>query len=308
MRLTRLLLILFCLSGSAFARPEIKVAVTVDDLPRHRNLPHGKTKVAVAMKMLSIFRKHHVPQVYGFINAKKIDDDPSLNEVLKLWRAEGYPLGNHTYSHKSLNEVSLAEFQKDIEDNESILGKLGGQTDWKYFRYPNLHEGNTLEKRNSVREFLQLRGYKIAQVTVDFEDWSWNDPYARCENKQDQVSLKWLRETYLQTARDQLDRAEIMMQGLFHRSVPQVLLLHIGAFDSEMLDELLTSYEKKRVKFIPLSEAISDEIYSQDPGLPGPWGSELTFQIMKARHLTLKDLGLTPYQGYPGNKLKGICL
>lgn len=295
------------LLGMAIAHAEIKVAVTVDDLPHHGPLPDGVSRQDIAKKMLKAFEKHHVPEVYGFINAGKYEETNVSYEVLKLWRDSGYPLGNHTYRHGDLNEVSLAEFKREIDQNEPLLAKLSAGLEWKYFRYPFLREGDSLKKRNAIRSYLKEKGYTIAQVTIDFEDWSWNAPYARCKKSGDLKTIAWLEETFLRNAGDMLERAEKASRGLFKKAISHVLLLHIGAFDAEMLDRLLSLYERAGVRFISLSQAGRDEIYSIDPALPARYGSEFIFQVMNSRGLSLQDIGLERYSGYPQRELSEAC-
>lgn len=296
-----LLLSLF-LALPAYA--EMKLAITVDDLPEHGNLPPGVTREQIATKMAAVFQKHKVPEVYDFINAGKANTEA----VLKIWRSAGFLLGNHTYLHEDLHKTSLEKFTQSISRNEAMLEKMSGGHDWHYFRFPFLREGNDLDKRNGVRKFLRDAGYKIAQVTIDFEDWSWNNPYVRCLAKGDNKSIAWLSETYLKNAEDQMDRAKIVGHALFQREIPQILLLHIGAFDTEKLDELLTRFEAKGVEFISLAEAAKDPMYDFNPRVLGPRGLEFTYQVMKARGLKLKDVGLKPYDGYSLKKLEATCL
>lgn len=290
-----------------FSHATIKVAITVDDLPTHGALPPHTSREAVAKKMLRVFQKHKLPDVHAFINAGKVEVNHESYEVLNLWKKSGYSFGNHTYLHPDLNKVSVEEFKKQIEQNEPMLAKLSPTKNWKHFRYPFLREGDTLEKRNAIRSFLKEKNYQIAQVSIDFEDWSWNDPYARCKKIGDKNKVQWLEKTYLQNATEQLDRAEAVSHALLQRSISHILLLHIGAFDTDMLDQLLTAYEKKGVQFITLDEANSDEIYSIDPALAAKYGSEITYQIMKSKGLTLKDLGLDPYTHYPEKELEQVC-
>jgi len=290
------------------ALASIKLAITVDDLPTHGKLPPKVTREDIARKMVAVFKKHKVPSVYAFINAGKVEERHESMEVLQIWKDAGYPFGNHTYLHKDINKVSLEEYEAEIDKNEPMLKALSGSEDWKFFRYPYLHEGDSLEKRNAVRKYLSDRGYKIAEVTVDFEDWSWNDPYARCMEKNDSKSIQWLKETYLDYANQALDIEEILSKALFKRSIQHVLLLHIGAFDAEMLDELLTNFEKKGVEFIPLSKALNDKVYAQDPGVALPKGDEFTYQVMKSHALKSKDIGLPQASRYPGKKLDEVCL
>lgn len=305
MKIISLSFLLLCFSSVSQA--SIKVAVTIDDLPTAAALPSGVTWPEVANKMLSALKKHKVPEGYAFINAGKVTPQNGAFEVLKLWKDAGYLFGNHTFQHNDLNNLSFKEFQNAIVANEAMLKNLMVTKDWKYFRYPYLHEGNTLEKRTAVRNYLKSNGYKIAQVTIDFEDWSWNNPYARCMNKGDLKSVNWLKQTFLKNSEDILERSVQLTRALFNRDIPHILLLHIGGMDGEVLDSLLTSYEKKGVEFIPLSQAMTDEIYTIDPGIVWDHGSEFPYQILKSRNLTLKDVGMLPYQGYPENELLSIC-
>src|SRR5467141_1087147 len=98
-------LYLAILCAWVLAQPTLsqQVAITVDDLPSHGALPPGMTRVDVARTILKALKDAHAPKVYGFINAKKLELHPEDIEVLKLWRGAGFPLGNHTYAHLSLN-------------------------------------------------------------------------------------------------------------------------------------------------------------------------------------------------------------
>ena len=96
-------LIILLISISAHAKT--KVAITVDDLPKHSEIPSYTSRIEVARKILEALKKNSVPEVYGFINAESVERDPSLVEVLKLWTSYSYPLGNHTYSHQDLNKI-----------------------------------------------------------------------------------------------------------------------------------------------------------------------------------------------------------
>ena len=92
---------------------------------------------------------------------------------------------NHTYTHLDFTKNSVEDFQREILRNEPALELLMPPeqckaADWRWFRYPYLHEGDTLEKRRAVRAFLRVNGYRIAQTTIDWEDYLWNSAHARC--------------------------------------------------------------------------------------------------------------------------------
>jgi peptidoglycan-N-acetylglucosamine deacetylase len=116
---------------------------------------------------------------------------------------------------------------------------------------------------------LHARGYVVAPVTIDFSDWVWNEAYARCVATGDSGAVAVLRQRFLRDAQVALDWSERSARLLIGRSIRHVLLLHLGAFDALMLDDLLTMYERRGVRFIPVAEALTDPIYSIDPGMTG---------------------------------------
>ena len=111
-----------------------EVALTFDDLPAHGPVPEGLSRVEIIKSILKDLKAAHAPQVYGFINAGKLEQAPADLEVLKLWRAAGFPLGNHTYTHPSLNKISAKDFEQNIEKNEAELKSLMDGKDWHWLR------------------------------------------------------------------------------------------------------------------------------------------------------------------------------
>jgi peptidoglycan/xylan/chitin deacetylase (PgdA/CDA1 family) len=301
-------LILLMLSLSFNVHATTKVAITIDDLPIHSDIPKTMSRVDVAKEMLATLKEEKIPEVYGFINASKAEFQPETKEVLKLWIDAGYPLGNHTYTHMDLHQHSAIEFEKDIAINEKMLKELGDKYNWKVFRYPYLREGETMDKRNAIRKYLADNHYQTAQVSIDFEDWSWNDPYVRCLTKNDKKSLEWLEKTYQQDAIVKLEEAKKMSTALLKRDITHILLLHIGVFDAKMLKSLIRNYREHDVEFVSLSEAMKDDVYKNDPAIAQKWGSEILQQIRKARNLTMKDLGMEVYRGYSLEELEKRCL
>ena len=176
------------------------MAVTFDDLPAHGPLPPGMTRLEIAQSILKTLKRENLPPVYGFINGGRGAEDPDSLSVLQAWQTAGQPLGNHTWAHLDLNKESAEEFGAEVLKNEPLLKSLMSSEDWHWLRYPFLHEGDTLEKRRAVRAWLFARGYKIAEVSMDFEDYLWNEPYARCVANHDEASIRKLHDSYLAVA------------------------------------------------------------------------------------------------------------
>jgi peptidoglycan/xylan/chitin deacetylase (PgdA/CDA1 family) len=288
--------------SSAAGQQRAEVAITVDDLPVHGDLPAGMTRAEIAKKMIEAFKAKGVPGVYGFVNAKNIGGDQEKADVLATWANSGFALGNHTFSHIDLNSSTVQAFEDEIAMNEAPLRALMGTRDWHWFRYPFLHEGDTLEKRHAIRKYLTDHGYKIAQVTLDFGDYAWNNPYARCVAKQDAQSIEWLKSSYLNTAREDIALDRKLSVMLFGRDIKYVLLLHIGALDSIMLPDLLDLFKKQGFDFISLEEAQKDTAYQSDPDAALLHGGTFLEQLTEA-----KQLMYPPHAERPMEKLDAIC-
>ena len=282
--------------------PTQEVALTFDDLPSHGPLPPGMTRIDVAKSIIATLKAANAPQVYGFINAVKLQQVPEDRAVLEEWRAAGYLLGNHTWSHMSLTDSTAEAFEKEIVANEQALRSLMGKDDWHWFRYPFLWEGETLEKRDAVRAYLKDHGYRVAQVTLDFEDYAWNAPYARCVAKSDQKSIEWLKSSYLDTARQYIELDQKMSQMVFGREVKHVMLLHLGGFQTVMLPQLIDLLKQKGFRLVTLDEAESDPAYQSNPNAALKYGGTLLEQTVEAQHLTYP-----PVPPKPMTELDAVC-
>jgi peptidoglycan/xylan/chitin deacetylase (PgdA/CDA1 family) len=154
----------------------LQIAFTFDDLPAHGPLPPGENRPEPVRSILATLKAENMPPVYGFVNGFRVAEYPYQLHILQAWIASGNPLGSHTWSHLSLDDNSAKKFIANIAENEPILRKVNPAGDWHWFRYPFLDEGNTLAKRVAVRDYLSAHHYKVAEVTMDFEDYLWNEP------------------------------------------------------------------------------------------------------------------------------------
>jgi len=262
-----------------------KVALTFDDLPAHGPLPEGLTRVDIIKSILHALQAAKAPPIYGFINAKRSSESPDNPQVLQLWRDAGYPLGNHTFSHIDSFTNTVEAFEQDLLSNESTLQGLMKDQDWHWLRFPFLREGDTAEKHHAIEAFLKEHGYKVAEVTLSFGDYAYNEPYARCVAKKDQQGIALLKQSYLGGAADSLSDGQKMARLIYGRDIKHVMLLHIGGFETVMLPQLLDLLKQRGFKLITLPEAESDPAYAVDPDLPSNWGGTFLQQMMRAKHL-----------------------
>jgi peptidoglycan/xylan/chitin deacetylase (PgdA/CDA1 family) len=273
--------------GRADAR--VRVAFTFDDLPVHAALPPGVGRIDIARSILAALRAHHVPPTYGFVNAKGLDESPANRDVLRMWREAGHRLGNHTFSHMDLDANTVDAFERDIIDNEAVLRAYMGDEGWRWLRFPYLREGEVPEKRLAIATFLEHRGYRIAEVTISFDDYAYNDPYARCLAKNDHASVEWMKKSYLERAAAAVSASRESANLVYGRDIPHVMLLHFGAFDAVMLPALLAALEKGKARFATLEEAQGDPAYAPRPDVPCPPGRTLLGRMMEAKGIVVPN-------------------
>src|SRR5947209_18411936 len=116
------------LAGAQTATPPGRqVAVTIDDLPAGMadKLPASAITQLTA-KLLGTLRDQKIP-VVGFVNEKKLFKPGEVDErikALQMWLDYGFELGNHTFSHASLNQVGLKAWEDDVIQGESVTRML----------------------------------------------------------------------------------------------------------------------------------------------------------------------------------------
>jgi lysophospholipase L1-like esterase len=79
----------------------------------------------------------------------------------------------------------------------------------------------------------------------------------------------------------------VLMQTLYQRDIPYVLLLHVGAFDAEMLRRLLQLYRARGFQFVTLPEAERDDFCSSVTDLDFAASPETLEEATSARQLSL---------------------
>jgi len=247
------------------------IAVTFDDIPAHGPLPPSETRIGIVREIVTALNHADTP-AFGFLNAGFGLDDPTTAAATAAWRTAGLSRGNHGYAHADPNRVGAAAFAADVARNEAPLAAAAGRTDWHWFRYAFLSEGRTPAVREAARADLKACSYRIATVTMGFDDFKWNEPYAACVVRGDRRGIAALEAGFLADARIAADPARAQERAILGRDIPYVLLMHVGAFDAHMLPRLLDLYRRMGFRFATLPAAQADPFYAAatDLSLPGP--------------------------------------
>ena len=278
------------------------VALTFDDMPAGGGLHVGETRTGIAARLAGELKASRVKGVYAFVNAVDVANDPDMQQALRLWLAAGMKIGNHTWSHPALDDATAEAFEHEIALDEPLLRQYDPAGDWHWFRYPYLEEGNTVTKREQVRGWLGAHHYRIAEVTLNFQDDDWDDPYGRCLARRDDAAIAWLKQSYMENAREFLREGREEEIIAFGHEVPNVLLLHETDFTTLMLPSLMRLLRSQGFRFASLSKVERNPVYLLDPAAPDPGGGSLTNQVMDARHLRYP-----PFRPEPVDRLNSLC-
>lgn len=278
------------------------VAVTFDDLP-FASVPSEDDAALRAMttKLLEGIHAHGVPAV-GFVNEAKLYREGALDEarvdLLRQWLKAGLALGNHTYSHLSLNRVPLESFEADLLRGEVITRPLmqSAGTSLRWFRHPFLHLGKTPEVRAAFQEFLTGHGYTVAPVTVNSSEWIFAVAYARAQAQGDQDAARRIGEAYVPYMAAVFDDVEALGFDLLGRRIPHVLLLHANGLNADYFSALAGMLKQRGYRFITLDEAIRDPVYRSPLGMDSNEGE--SWLELWARHAGLRPMRNTPLPAF----------
>jgi peptidoglycan/xylan/chitin deacetylase (PgdA/CDA1 family) len=265
--------------------PALEIALTVDDLPVHAPFPPGVTANEVNDQMVAALGAAHVPAT-GFVNGIGVERHPETIQALRDWRAADLLLGSHTWSHPHLSEITLAQFDEELSKGEPMLKQLGGNTDWRWFRYPFLDEGKDEAQRIAARRILASHGYKVAGVTIGFGDWAFTGTWARCNTAGNKAAVAELERMYLDAARQGISVARGTAHALYGRDIPYVLLMHVSAMSAHMMPRVIQLYRDAGFRFVSIQQAESDPVYRAytDLSLAPPTPD---WKLAQEKHVTL---------------------
>jgi len=264
-------IVAFCFLGQCLiaqaAKPDRQVAVTIDDLPAGMadRLPAADI-TAMTTKLLTTLRDQKIP-VVGFVNEKKLYKPGEVDErikALQMWLDYGFELGNHTFSHMSLNQAGLKAWEDDVIQGESVTKMLLAQHKMKlrYFRHPYLDTGRDLQTRRQAEAFLVERGYRIAPITLDGWDWMFAGLYEDAKKRNDTALQQQIVKEYLAYHDAVFAYTEQLSAKVVGYEPKQILLLHASNLEADHIGELLDVLRKRGYRFITLEDALGDQAYS----------------------------------------------
>lgn len=250
------------------------VAITMDN-PNSDPTPLLSPE-ARDQKILSTLKKNHL-KIVLFTQGAQVDNQQG-RALLERWNNAGHILGNHTYSHLSINEISEKKYEVDTLKNEKLLQHYSQFK--KIFRFPFLKEGNTISKRDAFRQFLHANKYEFGSVTIDASDWYISQRLEKKLATNSNTDLAPYKKYYLEHIWDRAKYYDNLAVEVLGRSPNHTLLVHHNLLNALFLNDLILMFKEKGWKVINADEAFKDPIFKITPDTL-PAGESLIWALAK---------------------------
>lgn len=143
-----------------------QIALTFDDGPHPRYTP----------MILDILKEYDVHATFFMVG----ENVKYYHEVAEAVEAAGHEIGNHTYSHARLDQMSREDIVRQICECEDEIASLH-EYRAKFFRPP---EG---QLSSIVRQVSKEWDYRLVLWDVDTRDWAHTPPETICQKVLDTV-------------------------------------------------------------------------------------------------------------------------
>lgn len=178
--------------------------------------------------ILDTLKKQEVPAAF-FLVGNYLESEPDL---VKRMVQEGHLVGNHTFSHPDMSQISTKEaFSQELQKVEQLYQEITGQEMPRLYRPP--------------QGIYSISNLKMAQE-MEYHTFFWSLAY-----------VDWYQ--------DRQPSHEEAFEKLLGRIHPgAIVLLHsTSSTNAEILDELLTKWKEMGYRFGTLEELITSETNSK---------------------------------------------
>jgi peptidoglycan/xylan/chitin deacetylase (PgdA/CDA1 family) len=270
-------ILLFALSAGAVHAEE--VALTFDDLPTLSLTSDPAYARRTTERLLHALGRERVPAT-GFVIAGKLDGKAGGGNMrlVRAWMTRGFELGNHTWSHESLNKTPVQTYIADVARADDALRPLLATHARRplWFRYPYLETGRTPQDKARFEGWLAQRGYRAAPVTMENSDWMFALPYDEAVLSHDVAAAQRIRRAYLAYTGRAVEWYQKAGRELFGRPIRFVFLLHATRLNADSLDDLARLLKARGLRPVSLSRAVGDPAYRTPAGFDVDGDEELS--------------------------------
>ena len=153
----------------------------------------------------------------------------------------------------------IGEIRSGAASLEQML--LGFGQKKRYFRYPYLHYGTTMEARKQMNMFIEAQGTILAHATTVPEDYLYNLSLEKMGRQPDSIEYIALMNEYVNHVLDVMQRVELLGSEIVGSPFRQILSLTANRLNAVFLEDLLGALEEFGYRFISLDRALADKIY-----------------------------------------------
>ncbi|MEW6705832.1 MAG: polysaccharide deacetylase family protein [Pseudomonadota bacterium] len=195
-----------------------------------------------------------------FPAGKRVDSPEGL-ALVRAWGEAGHAIGNHTYAQRNYGSprVSFAEFSADVKVADALLRELPGWT--PRLRFPYLKEGESADKRDRMRDWMQLHGYEDAPVSIDTGDAYYDERLRAWRERHPGRNEARFKQAYLAHLWNRAQYYDGLARRLIGRSPRHVLRLHTNALNAAYLPDVIAMFRARGWRFVPPEEALKDPLY-----------------------------------------------
>jgi CubicO group peptidase (beta-lactamase class C family)/peptidoglycan/xylan/chitin deacetylase (PgdA/CDA1 family) len=256
------------------ANREIRLAITLDDLPWVGPLPKDTSAQQALSRIAAVLRVHKASAT-GFVVCDRAKEDEA---AIWAWAAWGNTLGNHSSAHQDLNSTPVDEWLAGVASCDQYLQRFGDSV-LPLLRFPYLHEGPTVETRQLAKQGIERLSLSTAHVTVDNSEWILTRAHAQALDTGDATARRRAGEAFVEHIVAAVKHADEVGRRKAGRGVAQILLLHANTIVDDYLDELLIALRHEGVRFITINEALADPIYAREDEYAGPKGLSWLYRM-----------------------------
>ena len=261
------------------------IALTFDDGPDMTD----ETGLSAAERNKAILAQLADAHIKSILFVTRMDINEKRNDLIRQWGNEGHQIGNHTATHPDFEQASLAEYKHEFRLCDAAIRNMPGFT--SRFRFPYLHEGNTIEKRDGFRAFLDANRYKTGPVSVDASDWYYSQRLSARLKQNPKADRLAYRDAYLHHLWDRAQFYDGLSRRVLGRSAAHVLLLHHNLINALFLKDVIQMFRDKGWTIIDSEAAFQDPLYAMRPDIL-PAGQSILWALAKQKGI--------PGLRYPG--------
>ena len=205
-------------------------------------------------------KKHNIQSVF-YVTTKGFDR-PGGKERVKMYAKAGHLLANHTHTHPNYRKTKIVDYMQDFNMAHNKLKDMPNFMKW--FRYPFLREGESIVKRDAMRNHLYSHEYINGYVTVDNYDYYINHLVQKSLKEGQEVDLEKACRMYSDLLWEGTQYYDNLAKTHIGK-IKHVLLMHENDLAAHCLEDLITLFKNNNWKIINPVESYLEPKLQRDP-------------------------------------------